>query len=377
MRKLALAASAVLRAFAAPHVRAEDPPPADAAKPSPEWSLEELAYEVTASRDGKWVACRESRRVRLFPAAGGDPVALELGKDERVGMYFAFSPDSKYVCVAGTASAAVVKGLPEDKTQTVYLYSVADPKRTRKVELALKAEGLSSEVKKLIEPRLRSMKMLTGEVRDFIPFAGSRVLFDRGELGLTLWDLGSEAKFAAPPALDSSLRCGLTDDGARCVLLTGKAMEIRDVKTNRVLQTIPTPDYSGSGVSALYPRFTRDGTCVLVQREPRDPKKERGEDDRDECHLDCWSLTESKRLWECFVGTAKYAHVPLVAAAHVAVQLDDRVVVRDLKDGANVDVPLPSLGISSVCVAGEGDAMWVVDTERPLKRVPLPAPAAK
>ena len=376
MGKLACAAfGAVVLAVASAGRAQEEPAPAAAAPV--EFALDDGGFEIHASPDGKWVGCRTSKGVLLYPTAGGSPVRLDCGKDEYLGSNFAFSPDSKYVCIAGRASPAVVKGLPEDKTQSVFMFTLATPTKRRKVELVLKAEGVSSDVKKHLDPRLRSMKMLSGEVREFIPFAGSRVLFDRGELGLTIWDLGTEAKFAAPPALDSTLFCGISADGARCVRIGPKGIEVRDVKTNRVLQTVPTPDYEKKGTSALYPTFTRDGASVVVMRRIEGPKEENGPGSIDTFEFDCWSLADGKRVWQSTAGSGKYCRAPLVAASHLVVHVDERVSVKGLADGVNVSHDLDDKNVTEVCVAASGDALWAVIRLSTLMRIALPPPAAK
>ncbi len=373
MRNAAPAAIVSILLVLAGPGRAEDPPAEEAAKAAPEWTVPRITHGIEVSRDGKWVACHAVDNVQLFPAGGGDPVTLDCGKDERIESSFTFSPDSRYVCVAGAAGAAVVKGLPEDKTQSVFIFQVAAPTKRRKLELALKAEGLSSEVKKLMEPKLRGMKMLSGSVREFIPLAGSRVIFDRGDLGLTMWDLATEAKFAAPPALESSFSCGISADGAKCVRLAESAIEIRDVKTNRVLQKIATPPRSKKGSYASDPVLTTDGSAVLLLRTTSDPDKAEDRDALSNFSAECWSIAEGRLKWEAPVGSARYVRCLMPGPSHAAAVVGDSLVVLDLRDGAKVTNELVAKRVRSAQMSAAGDAVWVVVDPGTLTRIALPA----
>ncbi len=371
MRASRLLLPAVVLAIACGRARAQDDPPADSPPPTPAWAVR-IFGDLAVSRDGKWLAGRTRDGFRLFPAAGGEPIALDLGKDELGGDDCEFTADSKWVVVTGSASGAVVKGIKADTTQSVLVFSTDAPAKRKTLQIALKAKALPKDVKRLMDPSLRGMKTLEGEVGDLIPLTGSRVVFDRGSEGMELWDVAAGSKYAAPASVDTRYFCGLSADGTLSVSVDSGRLEIRDVKSNRVVRTISTSESKRQAVRGWYPAFTPDGSSVLVARF----EVSVDDDSTRRCSVECWSTVDGTKRWEVEVGEAKFLPDLDVCGGYAAVVLDETVHLLALRDGETVAHELGAKKVSRAEPSADGKALWIVDSDS-LTRLGLPPLAEK
>jgi hypothetical protein len=352
--------------------RAEDPPP-DAGKPALSWSVR-VTGGLAASRDGTWLAANTSDGLQLFPTAGGKPVTLPFPEDERPGQRCAFTADSKWLVVPGEANSVEVKGIPKDRTQALYLFPTAAPTKRKTIQVKLKAEGLDREVKQFLDPEFRNMKTLAGAVTDVSALAGSRVLLDRGTLGVEIWDAASASKVSAPPSIEARWCCGIAGDGSRCVVSNGPMLEIRDLKSNRATATIRVgPDGDGSDCMTTHPRFTRRdadvvATCTSlatlgsVMLDPAADTK---------YALRCWSVADGTKRWEARLGAARYVTRVDEVGPFVAVLLGQTLRIVDAADGSLPAHELQGMRVAAAAPSADGKAMWVAD-ESGLRRVALP-----
>jgi len=372
MRPL-IAATFALLAVAPAAGRAEDPPPV-AAKPAGSWS-DKVFGDLAVSRDGAWLAGRATGSFQLFPAAGGPAVTLAFPKDERPGFHCQFTPDSKWLVVPGEASSIETQGIPKDRTQAVYFFSVAAPSKRKAIQITLKAEGLDKAVKKYMDPKYKNMKTLRGAVMDLAPFAGSRMLLDRGEVGVEVWDAATATKSAAPPEIDGRWSCGISADGSRFVhSADGAALEVRDVKTNRPIATIRTSeDPKGQVELVSHPRLAGGDAYVVAASAPIG---KRGEDTGVPHVLRCWSVADGKKLWETPLGEAKYVRQLEVTDGFVAVVLGDSLHLVDLSDGSLPAHALQGCTASAATPSADGKALWIADPDG-VHRVELPEAKAK
>ncbi len=352
--------------------RAEDSPPARPAA-APSWK-DNVFGDVAVSRDGAWLGAKTLHGYRLFPAAGGDPVALELPKGETASFRSTFTADSKWFVVAGEASTVEAPGIPKDRTQSVFVWSVAAPTKRRAIQITLKAEALDKDVKRYMDPKYRNMKNLKGAVADFLPLAGSRVAFDRGELGIEVWDVATTSRGAGPAALEGLWSCGMSADGSRFVRVGDKGLEVRDAKSNQLVRTIAVTDDPKHDANVNHPRFAPDGADVVAATTPIVPGAK--SEDAQAYELVCWSVADGKRRWSAPLGMAKYVSAVDVAEHWAVAVVGDALHLVDLRDGSAPAVRLQGVKCSSAKPSADGKTLWIAD-ENGLSRADLPEPPPK
>jgi hypothetical protein len=344
----------------------EDPAPADPPK-AVSWHVES-ARNLAVSPDGAWLAAWTPKsRCMLFPTDGGPAVPLD--DDDEPASNPVFTADSAWVITTASAPSIYLKGTAEKRTQTVHLFPTRAPDRPKRIVLQLRMKEMPEEVRKRLPPEKRGMKNLDGKVLGMLPLSGTRVLFDRGAEGTEVWEVASQTKYAASPTLDGPWSCGLSPDGSRCVVVTAKTLEIRNVKQNRVVQSIPLRRESGSRMTAVHrPRFTRDGTRILAMRSEIDRSAPL---DAHPYTLQCWAAQDGKLLWSATLGVCSTSPSLDVAASHAIVNADERLVVLDLLDGKEVALAGASGVVHSAASSHDGTAAWICGADR-LYRVGLP-----
>ena len=346
--------------------RAEDPPQGGPA-PAAVWSTADVFGHIAASADGSWLAARTRAGITLYPVAGGDPVLLDLGKDEKDGIHleYQFTADSKWLVVPGTRDYASTAGKKADLTQSVLVFPVATPSKRKSFQLQLKEEKLDKRIRRMA-PELSNFKTLEGAVSGLLPLTGSRMVFDRGSAGAEVWDIATGAKSTAPESLDGPYSCGLSADGARSVLAGIRELEVRDVKLNRALKTVACPDYDVKNAHAHHPAFTPDGAGVVVLRGTRAG----GASSTDEVAVDCWSIDDAKLRWTYPIGKERVEKL-WTAGGYAIAKRPGALDVIDLRDGKPVVHELSGRSVEASGPAADGKSVWVCDGKS-LRRMELP-----
>lgn len=350
---------------AAAQAPAQDAPPPQAGQPAvPSWPLKG-ALSMAASPDGAWIGVTGFDSTLLFPTAGGEPVDLRLDKQEGTPGACAFSADAKWFVVPGAADS-VETSAGADRTQTVYVFPTKPPFQARKVQVKLLVRELPKEIRK----RLSSpVKQLKGAAQRFIPLDGSRMLVHRDGEDPQVWDLAKGARAAAPPALGERWNCGVSGDGTRSVLVVDDGLEVRDVKTNRVLQKLRDAEPRPDDTFVTKPRLSPDLAAVVFLVRTGDP----GAHEQDHA-VQCRSAADGVVRWNVSLGKVSYVTDVHVTAHHVLLELPAGIRLLALADGAAAEPVLAKRAtIRSACPTSDRRGLWAV-VDDALTRVELPAP---